>query len=80
MGNGSKLSPEVKERAVRLVFDQGKGNEPARPAIVSVSAKIGCTAETLHRWVRQAERDSGRCEGLTTDEGSRLNALEKELE
>lgn len=78
MGNRSRFSPEVKERAVRLVLDQVKGNEPTWPAIVSVAAKIGCTAETLRRWVRQAERDAGKREGLTTDERARLRALEKE--
>jgi transposase len=78
MGNGSKFSPELKERAVRLVFDQVIGNEPTWPAIVSVSSKIGCTSETLRRWVRQAERDAGKREGLTTDERARLKALEKE--
>jgi transposase-like protein len=77
MGSGSRFSPEVKERAVRLVFDQVKGNEPTWPAIVSVTAKIGCTAETLRRWVRQAERDTGKREGLTTDERARLKGLEK---
>lgn len=78
MGNGSRFSPEVKERAVRLVFDQVDENEPTWPAIVSVAGKIGCTAETLRRWVRQAERDTGKREGLTTDERERLKALEKE--
>jgi transposase len=78
MGSGSRFSPEVKERAVRLVFDQVTGNEPTWPAIVSVAAKIGCTTETLRRWVRQAERDAGMREGLTTDERARLKALEKE--
>ena len=78
MGSGSRFSPEVKERAVRLVFDQVKGDEPTWPAIVSVAAKIGCTAETLRRWVRQAERDAGKREGLTTDERVRPKALEKE--
>ena len=78
MGGGSRFSPEVKERAVRLVFDQVRGNEPTWPAIVSVAAKIGCTAETLRRWIRQAERDAGKREGLTTDERVRLKALEKE--
>jgi len=43
-----------------------------------VATKIGCTVETLRRWVRQAERDSGKREGLTTDERARLKALEKE--
>lgn len=78
MGNGSRFSPKVKERPVRLVFDQVKNNEPTWPAIVSVTSKIGCTAEMLRRWVRQAERDSGKREGLTTDERARLKALEKE--
>jgi transposase-like protein len=49
MGTGSRFSPEVRERAVRLVFDQVKGNEPTWPAIVSVAGKVGCTAETLRR-------------------------------
>jgi len=64
MGNGNRFSQEMKERSVRLVFDQVKGNEPTWPAIVSVSAKIGCSAETLRRWVRQAERDSEKREEL----------------
>ena len=55
-----------------------RNNEPTWPAIVSVASKIGCTAETLRHWVRQAERDCGKREGLTTDERVRLKALEKE--
>ena len=78
MGNGSRFSPEVRERAVRLVFEEVKDNQPSWPIIVSVAAKIGCTAETLRRLVRQAERDSGKREGLTTDERARIKALEKE--
>ena len=78
MGNGRRFSPEGKERAVRLVFDQVKGNKPTWPAIVSVAAKIGCTAETLRRWVRQAERDTGKREGLTTDEREELKRLQRE--
>lgn len=77
MGDGSRFSPEVRERAVRLVFEQVKDNEPTWPVIVSVARKIGCTAETLRRWVRQAERETGKREGLTTDERVRLKALEK---
>jgi transposase-like protein len=48
-------------------------------AIVSVAAKIGCTAETLRRWVRQHERDTGRREGLTTAEAQRIRELEREV-
>ena len=47
-------------------------------AISSLAAKIGCTAESLRRWIRQAERDEGRRDGLTTDERARLKALERE--
>ena len=53
-------------------------NGPTWPAIVSVAGKIGCTAETLRRRVRQAEWDTGKREGLTSDERERLKALEKE--
>lgn len=77
MGDGIRFSPEVRERAVRLVFEQVTDNEPTWPIIVSVATKIGCTAETLRRWVHQAEQDSGKREGLTTDERTRLKALEK---
>ena len=79
MGKRSRFSPEVKERSVRLVFDQVKGNEPIWPAIVSVSSKIGCSAETLRRWVCQVERDAGKREGLTTDEREELKRLQREV-
>lgn len=78
MGKGIRFSPEVKERAVRLVFEQIKGNEPTWPVIVSVATKIGCTAETLRRWVRQAELDTGKREGMTTDERQELKRLQRE--
>jgi transposase-like protein len=59
-------------------MDKVKDDEPTWPSIVSVAEKIGCTAETLRRWVRQAERDAGKREGLSTDERAKLKALEKE--
>ncbi len=75
----SKYSPEVRERAVRLVREhQGEyGSQCA--AIESIAAKIGCSAQTLCNWVRQAERDAGERQGLTTDERRRMKALEREV-
>jgi transposase len=73
-----KYAPEVRERAVRMVFDHA-GEYPSQwAAIESVAAKIGCASQTLHSWVRQAERDAGQRAGLTTDERDRLKALERE--
>jgi transposase-like protein len=56
----ARYSPEVRERAVRLVLEHQDDHEPEWAAICSISAKMGCTAETLCRWLRQAERDSGK--------------------
>ena len=78
MPRQSRYSPEVRERAVRLVFEHEGEHGSQWAAISSVAAKLGCTAETLRRWVRQAERDAGRRPGLTTDEQQRLKALERE--
>jgi len=79
MGNGVRFTQELKERAVRLVREQVKGNEPTWPAIVSVASKLGCSAESLRRWVRQAERDVGKREGLNTDEREELRRLQREV-
>ena len=78
MKKSNQYSPEVRERAVRLVraHQSEYGSEWA--AMESVAAKIGCTAETLRKWVRRAERDEGTRPGLTTDERERLKALEQE--
>ena len=74
----SKYSPEVKERAVRMVWDHTGDHDSEWAAIQSIAKKIGCTAETLRKWVRQAERDVGKRPGLTTDERERLKKLERE--
>ena len=79
MKKSLKFSPEVQERAVRMVVEARAQHESQWAAIVSIAAKIGCTAETLRRWVRQAERDSGQREGLTTAEAERIKALEREV-
>jgi transposase len=61
-----------------LVFDSANEYGSQWAAIQSIASKIGCTPETLRRWVRQAEKDSGAREGLTTDEKARIKQLEKE--
>ena len=71
-------SPEVRERAVRLVFDHRGDYASQYEAIRSIAPKIGCSGETLRKWVRQAERDQGLRAGLTTEERERLKALERE--
>jgi transposase len=78
MGRPSKYSPELRERAVRLVFDHAADHPSQWAAIRSVAEKIGCPVEVLCRWVRQAERDAGQRPGLTTDERARLKQLERE--
>jgi transposase len=74
-----KYSPEVMERAVRMVFESREQYESQWGAIVSIAGKIGCTAETLRRWVRQNERDTGQSPGATTAEQERVKALEREV-
>ena len=79
MRKSTKFSPEVIERAVRLVFE-AKDEYPSQwAAIESIAGKIGCTTETLRRWVRQAERDGGVREGVTSDEQQRIKDLEREV-
>ena len=74
----TKYPAEVRERAVRLVLDHQGEHASQWEAITSIAGKIGCTAETLRRWVRQAERDSGSRPGMTSDERERIRALERE--
>ena len=69
---------ELRERAVRMVQEHGREHASEWAAMRSIAAKVGCTAETLRQWVRQAERDRGERGGLTSDERARLKALERE--
>ena len=74
----TRYSPEVRARAVRMVLEH-QGDYPSQwSAIGSIASKIGCTGETLRKWVRQAERDQGLRDGTTTEERDRLKALERE--
>lgn len=77
MGGPNNYSLEVRQRAVRLVLDHEGAHDSQWAAICSVAAKIGCTAETLRKWVRQSERDVGKRPGLTTNERERLKELER---
>ena len=74
-----RYSPEVRERAVRMVFEHQSDHDSQWATMASIASKIGCTAETLRKWVRQAERDQGRREGMTTDDREKLKVLEREV-
>jgi transposase-like protein len=78
MSRGTKYSPELRERAVRMVFEHAQDYPSQWAAIRSIAEKLGCRVESLRRWVRQAERDTGKRPGLTTDERQRLKQLERE--
>src|SRR5512138_3168412 len=78
MTRPSRFSPEVRARAVRMVMEHEAAHDSQWAAITSIAEKIGCSAETLRKWLRQAERDQGTRPGLTTDERQRLKQLERE--
>ena len=79
MNKSNKFSPEVRERAVRLVQEH-RGEYPSLwAAVESIAPKIGCVPQTLLEWVRRDDVDSGQRDGLTTSERERLKALEREV-
>jgi transposase len=75
----NRFSPEVQQRAVRMVLEHGSDHASRWATIGSIAAKIGCTAETLRKWVRQAERDAGQRPGAKTEEHERIKAPEREV-
>lgn len=78
MTGSSRHPREVRERAVALVFEQVGQYSSQWEAIKSISGKVGVSAESLRRWVRQAETDAGARSGVTTSESQRLRELERE--
>ena len=78
MSKLSRYSPEFRERAVGLLFDQQDQHASQWAAMNAIASKVGCTAETLRKWVRQSEIDQGKRNGLSSTEKERLKELERE--
>ena len=78
MNKRTRYSPEIRERAVRMVFEHEGDHRSQWATIQSVAQKIGCTSETLRKWVRQHEKDNGQRTGTTSDERARIKELERE--
>jgi len=76
--SANRFSPEVRARAVRMVYEHLNNYDSQSAAIAEIAAKIGCTPETLRRWFHQAETDSGLRDGVTSAERARIKALERE--
>ena len=74
----NKFSPEVRQRAVRMVQEHECEHSSRWAAMVSIASKIGCAAHTLNEWVKKAEVDSGQRAGLPTEAAEKLKALERE--
>lgn len=78
MKTSKRYSPEVRERAVRMVLEQRKEHSSQWATVQSIASKIGCTGETLRRWIQQAERDLGDRAGMTTSEKTQFKQLQRE--
>lgn len=79
MSERHRFSPEVRERAVRMVFEHRGDHGSQWATIRSIAEKIGCSPETLRKWFQQAERDQGLRPGLTSEEQTRIKELEREV-
>ena len=79
MNKSNKFSPEVRERAVRMVQEH-RGEYPSLwAAVESIAPKIGCVPQTLLEWVKRVEVDGGVREGITTSQAQRVKDLEREV-
>ena len=78
MKKSPKFSPEVRERAVRMVQEHRAEYPSQWAAIESIASKIGCVPQTLHTWVKQNEVDAGMRDGVTTADAQRIKDLERE--
>ncbi len=79
MSKRPRFSPEVRDRAVRMVYEHAKDHPSQWAAITSIASKIGCSAQTLSSWIKRRETDSGQRPGVTTEEHARVKALEREV-
>jgi transposase-like protein len=78
MTKRTRYSPEVRERAIRLVHEQRGAHASEWAAVTSIATKIGCSAQTLWQWVKRQEVDTGRRPGVTTADQARVKELERE--
>lgn len=77
--NANKFSPEMRERAVRLVQEHRADYASLWLAVESIAPKIGCSSQTLLNWVKRKEIDSGQRDGLTSSERDELKRLQREV-
>ena len=79
MSKSNRFSPEVRERAVRMVMEHRSDYPSLWATVESIAPKIGCVPQTLYEWVRKHEVDTGQRDGVTTEERERIKALEREV-